>query len=281
MLAPESKRFCARLSGMYRRGERFGRLRPIAGWVTATLLCAIGLPGWAASPPPAASTSVSASSAVVSSSQQDALVRAGGMCKAEQFCVGLRLHIVSDGGQLVQDAAWWQSQVDFARRLFMPVHVDFRVISVDAVDASRADVLTREDRDAFLDLAVAKDAVDVFVVRSLGDVDRPGAFIRGVHWRRRSDVEKRWIILSSIAEPGVLAHELGHFFGLPHSKYKVSIMNKSPRPEPPWMERVFAEPELSKIKVHRDRMRKNGRLLDVTTQTRNKKSPTVRGRASK
>ena len=56
---------------------------------------------------------------------------------------------------------------------------------------------------------------------------------------------KRWIILSRIARAKVLAHELGHYFDLPHSKYPESIMNKKPRKTPPMAKRGFVPAEYS------------------------------------
>lgn len=182
-------------------------------------------------------------------------------CAAQRLCVAVDLHVIEEPGKVaVREATWWQSQLNHAKKLFAPAGVDFRLRSVVRLQAAQGDVLTREHRDAFLSEAKSSDGIDVFLVRSLADVDKKGAFIRGVHWRRRDQVQRRWVILSSIAEPEVLAHEFGHFFGLPHSTYRVSVMNKRPRKLPAWKDRVFAPPELRKIRQHRDRMVGSARL---------------------
>lgn len=190
-------------------------------------------------------------------------IAAGGECAKEGLCVGIRVHLVQEKGRSVQDAKWWAEQIEFTQRLFAEVKVSVRTLSVEPLDARFADLRTPADRDALYKFAHGKEAVDVFVVRRLADIDRIGEEIRGVHWRRRSDIKHRWVIVSSIAMPGLLAHELGHFFGLPHSRYKISIMNKRRAPgRPPFAERVFAAPELKIMAARRDEMRRSGRLVD-------------------
>src|SRR5690606_21027743 len=124
-------------------------------------------------------------------------------------------------------------------------------------------VHTRDDRDAFAALAERNGVVHVFLVGRLDDVDaRPEIAgkpettpqIRGVHWRLRADISQRWIVLSAIAPDMVLAHELGHFFGLPHSGYAVSIMNKRPRERPPREARGFHRNEVEIMRRERDQM---------------------------
>ncbi len=193
-----------------------------------------------------------------------------GRCpEAARRCFGLAVHIVtSDGtpeGEPVQTPLWLHDQIAHANELFAVISVGFEVASVDALPAEVGDVQTRRDRDLLGKKVFSRGVVHVFVVKQLADVDIEGEVIRGVHWRYRPDTAKRWIILSSIGSSTVMAHELGHFFGLPHSTYEVSIMNKRPR-ELPWPERVFAKPEVEIM-----RRRSGDMLTDGMLKTRKRR----------
>lgn len=83
----------------------------------------------------------------------------------------------------------------------------------------------------------------------------------GVTWWTTDD--RKLIILLTQAWERTLAHELGHFFGLPHSKYAISIMNKTPREEPPLEERTFHEKELAKMKPPLRQLLRNKTLQNL------------------
>lgn len=187
-----------------------------------------------------------------------------GRCPAQaKRCFGLALHIVtSDGtpqGDPVATPRWLYDHIAHANRLFAVISVGFEVASVDTLPAEVGDVQTRKNRDDLGKAVFSKGVVHVFVVERLADVDVAGEVIRGVHWRFRPDTSKRWVILSAIGKPTVLAHELGHFFGLPHSTYQVSIMNKRPR-DLPWPDRVFAKPEVEIMRRRTSEMLADGSL---------------------
>jgi len=187
-----------------------------------------------------------------------------GQCPpAAKRCFGLAVHVVtSDGtreGEPVQSPLWLHAQIAHANRLFAVISVGFEVASAEPLAVEVGDVQTRSDRDHLGKDVFSTGVVHVFVVKQLADVDVAGEVIRGVHWRYRPNVAKRWVILSSIAKFTVMAHELGHFFGLPHSKYEVSIMNKRPR-ELPWPDRVFAKPEVEITRRRSSEMLGDGSL---------------------
>jgi len=200
---------------------------------------------------------------------RDAFVTASPRCPVKATrCFELAVHVVEEQGADVQTPAWLAEHVREANRLFAPIGVGFRVGSVAPVDAAFADVETRRQRDALGRDEHSLGVVHVFVVRRLADVDVAGEVIRGVHWRDRADTSRRWIILSSIASPLVLPHELGHFFGLPHSRHRRSLMNKSPHLDPPWHLRTFPEEELAVMRRRRDEMMADGTLRAVKRRRR-------------
>ncbi len=178
-------------------------------------------------------------------------------------CFGLHLHLVVGAEGPVQTVAWVSEQVAAANQRFREIDVNFEIVAADALPAGDLEIDTRAERDALGDPHFTRGVAHVFVVGRLADVDAPAdapAEIRGVHWRFRKDRARRWVILSKIAGSLVLTHELGHFFGLPHSTYDISVMNKTVRLTPLLTELSFAEPEFARMRRKRDAMVKDGML---------------------
>lgn len=195
---------------------------------------------------------------------REAFVTGSPRCPVEaRRCFELAVHVVMEDEEPVGPPQWFARHVQQANRLFAPIGVGFFVGSIAPVDPVFADTQTRRQRDEIGRHEHSLGVVHVFVVRRLANVDADGEVIRGVHWRDRADTSRRWIILSSIASPLVLAHEMGHFFGLPHSRYRTSLMNKSPHRDPPWSERIFVEQELAIMRERRDQMLADGTLRAV------------------
>lgn len=135
----------------------------------------------------------------------------------------LRISVaVDDAGKTIADAAWLAGEIDAAEGLFEPFGVRFARADGSPLETRLAHVETRADRDA-LASRVAPHMIDVFVVASLRDVDDPARMRRGVHWHAPSGAH--YLILVASAPTTVLAHELGHYFGNPHSRVVDNVMS--------------------------------------------------------
>jgi hypothetical protein len=195
----------------------------------------------------AVALSVTARARVAGAAPLDDFAAATTACDpARARCFEIRLHVALDGDKSVVTAEWFAKQLAAANTHFAAADIAFELAGVDPLPASAAHVVTRADRDA-LGRGRTADVIHVYLVGTLDDVDVPGEARNGVAWRRRGDPSK-YVILASRARPFTLAHELGHVFGLPHSKYAISIMNKTPRDQPPAEERTFAPEELEIIR---------------------------------
>lgn len=136
----------------------------------------------------------------------------------------------------VVSEAWIREQLANANTIFAPAGVAFVHAETTALEG-RAELVTRAHRHQ-LNPRVRGEVINVFVVASLADVDVPGRFIRGVHWRSRRGTERtqHYCTLSRIAGPTVLAHEFGHFFGNPHSPTPGNIMSYERGEGPPFFD---------------------------------------------
>ena len=183
-------------------------------------------------------------------------------CASTDKRIGIRLFVAQKGNQLAQPASWFTAQLKRSNRAFQQFHLCFVVHKVEILPPTIWRIASRQERTKLGKDHLQRGFIHVFLVGQLDDVDKPGEQIRGVHWRHPKNREtKRWIILSKIAPQIVLAHELGHFFGLPHSKDPTSIMNKRAR-SIPMSKRIFPDNERKKIRIHWQRMQKN-RYLKV------------------
>jgi hypothetical protein len=161
-----------------------------------------------------------------------------------EHCFGIVLHVVCHDGKAVKDAAWLAEQLSETQRHFAPLKVGFEVIQTRQLGGHFNAIRTRNDRDMLGYNRFTRRVLHLFLVGSVLNIHKPGEEIRGVHWRERNNRKRHWVVLSAIAPKWVLAHEIGHFFGLPHSKYLSSIMNKTPRTAPDPETWSFAAPEI-------------------------------------
>lgn len=137
--------------------------------------------------------------------------------------VTLSFAVATVDGVPVVDEAWIDARVAEANRLYAVVPLAFRAAHVAGLPERFARLVTRADRDAVIGRLVP-GVVNVRITGELLDVDEPGSR-RGVHWHDRHDRSRHVVILSKIAAPSVLAHELGHYFGNPHSFVDDNLMS--------------------------------------------------------
>jgi hypothetical protein len=153
------------------------------------------------------------------------LARAAGRAPAPLPAFPLSIAVAEEAaGTPVRDDAWIDAQIAEAVRLFEPAGVALRKVGSRALAPRISRLETRADRDARA-AAIEPRRINVMVVSSLRDVDDPGRFRMGVHWRNRATPERRCVIVAANARPTVLAHELGHFFGLGHSGVDDNVMS--------------------------------------------------------
>lgn len=167
--------------------------------------------------------------------------------KARAYCFPIELHVAGTADGLIAGTGWITAQLAAANRHFEPLGVGFQLSGVDALPESAVHLESRADRNALAMGRLGGRVIHVYIVGRLDDVDVEGRIAWGVTWRLPKD-KRKFIIVSAQALERTLAHELGHFFGLPHSTYAVSIMNKTERKEPPVEQRTFADEEIAAMR---------------------------------
>jgi hypothetical protein len=119
---------------------------------------------------------------------------------------------------------WVAAHVEAVQALLAPHGIAVSAES-DSFAPPACEVLDRKGRDAFAGHVDRGGPVTVLVVPRVRDVDVPSYDLRGVHWRAEG---RRWIFLTGRARPPVLAHELCHYFGLPHDPEGGNLMAPGP-----------------------------------------------------
>jgi hypothetical protein len=137
---------------------------------------------------------------------------------------GLHIAVAREGSDRVVDRTWLDDQLAEANRLFVPIGTRFRWVVDKDLPEPHGEMHTRAQRTALTKLTT-EHVIDIFVVRALEDVDEPGRMRMGVCWTGTAG--KRYVILSRTAAASVLAHELGHYFGNPHSAVTNNVMSYS------------------------------------------------------
>jgi hypothetical protein len=174
----------------------------------------------------------------------DALKLAVPPCPDAPHCFALRVRVAADNSIPVVLPGWLAQSFAFANQVFAPVGIAFQLDTLAIADAMPLRIDGVRMRDALVLGVSARPVIDLTLVRELIDLEEPSVPRLGVHWRVSNAPQRRFVIVSAAASERVLAHELGHYFGLPHSNYAISIMNKTARTLPPMEARKFADQEL-------------------------------------
>jgi hypothetical protein len=178
--------------------------------------------------------------------------------RAEGEIVGLSISVARQAGEPVRDDAWIGEQIANANALFAPSGTQFRWFLKKELPEAHAEMHTRADRDALAAFVEPRGFVDVFVVAVLEDVDEPGRMRKGVAWTHKPD-GTRYLVVAAAAPPQVLAHELGHFFGNPHTTVPDNLMSYSRAGGTV----SFDASQIAKVRGFSARFLALGRLVDV------------------
>jgi hypothetical protein len=161
--------------------------------------------------------------------------------------------------------AWVRDQLATANDRFADVGIGFQLLGRETLPPDFDRIDSPGERDRVGRAAVHKGEILWIAPQRLIDLDGHSKR-RGVHWRDRADprgedVRRRWVIVAADAFPLVLAHELGHFFGLPHGSERTSFMNKRDAPgRPLWTDRRLTSRERRRVVARAAAMQRNGRL---------------------
>lgn len=196
-------------------------------------------------------------------SDREAIMAAAPSCvETQAHCFGIRLYVArNEDGSLVVTPPWFAAQLAMTNQQFEPLDTSFQLHDVQFLDASAARIDDREERTSLAQY-MRGQVIDVFLTGYLVDIDKPETFAYGVTWHTEND--GRLIIVSGMGRTITLAHELGHYFRLKHSKYAISIMNKTRRDTPPPEERRFADQEIAKMKPRLEQLVKSKVLVEIT-----------------
>ncbi|MFW6051356.1 MAG: hypothetical protein ACODAU_09290 [Myxococcota bacterium] len=190
------------------------------------------------------------------------LAASAGAEEPERRTLPLSVAVARVDGAPVVERRWVVERLASANRVFAAAGLRFALAEVRPLPEAHARLDTRADRHALRERARAK-VVNVFVVDRLRDVDEPSRFRQGVHWRPPPRPGVHYVILSAIAGPDVLGHELGHFFGNHrHSDTPGNIMSYDRGDGPPF----FDAAQIRVIRRHARRFLRTGEIEAVSAR---------------
>lgn len=172
-------------------------------------------------------------------------------CRA-RVCIALDLWVAPN----FDDPSWLTTQLEVANERLALIGAGVQVVALHTLPSALGRIDTVAQRHQLGQLG-QQAPLRWFVVTHLADAEDPGAVRKGVTWRKG---EAFWVIESQTGMRWVLAHELGHVLGLPHSTEATSIMNKTPRLWPPPWQIGFTTRERPVMKRTLSRLLRSHRL---------------------
>lgn len=144
--------------------------------------------------------------------------------------IPLTVHVATDGGDPVASRARVYAWVERANRALSQAGIEVYVHTVRHLPRGWQAVTRAGQRRRLAGYAPNDGTVHVFVIEEL---DKPRRWrwrrrVRGLHWQyrgfRRDLREREYVVVTDGAPNTTFAHELGHMFGLDHSKSTTNIM---------------------------------------------------------
>lgn len=188
--------------------------------------------------------------------------RAAAQTRRPTLVLPLRILVARcpETGKPARSRAWLKAHLRGANRVLAPAGVRLRP-EVDAFSPPRCDLHSRAHRHAMARFVPDDGVPTVLVLRRVRDVDVTDYFLMGVHWRYRGKDEalrgRRYVLLTARAEPPVLAHELCHYFGLPHDPAGGNLMTPGPS-SPLWQRDPKPSPFAPRLSPRQKRRLRRG-----------------------
>ena len=145
--------------------------------------------------------------------------------------------------QPVRPRAWVEGLLRAAAEVFGPHGITLEP-RIEEFQPERCELEGRAQRDAVARHVTMDGHATVLVVRRVPDLAVPDYDLQGVHWRPVGDRElssRHYVLLAAKAQGTVMAHELCHYFGLPHYKRGGNLMTPG-QSDPVWRRRRKPKP---------------------------------------